>query len=85
MTQEELHDEFWLLTKGILQDAKIDTAEARIIRRWLEEHGLGDRFSFLLEKLGHKLSDGYLDRFEAKEVIDSLGFVLRELNANAGR
>ena len=28
MTKEELYQEFWLLTSGILQDSKVETVEA---------------------------------------------------------
>ena len=38
MTKQEMHDEFWLLTKSVLQDSRIDTEEARVLKRWLEEH-----------------------------------------------
>ena len=37
-TRKELSDEFWMLTKGILQDSSVDTDEARVLKRWLEEH-----------------------------------------------
>lgn len=80
MTQKELHDEFWLLTRSVLQDSRIDTAEAKVVKRWLEEHQQGDKFKFTIEKLERLLSDGYIDRFESKELIDSLGHVLQVLN-----
>lgn len=44
MTTRELHDEFWLLTKSILKDSQIDTTEARVLKRWLEEHQQDDEF-----------------------------------------
>ena len=40
-TKAELGAEFWMLTKGILQDATVDTDEASVIKRWLEEHKEG--------------------------------------------
>ena len=53
MTKQELHDEFWLLTKSVLQDSKIDVSEAMVIKRWLEEHREGNDFDFTIisEKL----------------------------------
>ena len=38
MTRKEESSEFWMLTKGILQDTRVDTDEALVIKRWLEEH-----------------------------------------------
>ena len=35
-TKAELGSEFWMLTKGILQDGTVDTDEASVIKRWLE-------------------------------------------------
>ena len=81
MTQTELHDEFWLLTKSVLQDSRIDTAEAKVLKRWLEEHQREGEFNSLIEKLAHILADGYVDRFESKEIIDLLGYALVRLNA----
>lgn len=95
MTQKEMHDEFWLLTKSILQDSRIDTEEARVLKRWLEEHqqdgsavptaklepGSTRPFDFAIEKLTRFLADGYVDRFESAELIDVLGHTLRKLNA----
>ena len=82
MTAKELHDEFWLLTKGMLQDSQLDTLEAKVVKRWLEEHQRGDEFKAAIEKLDKFLVDGYIDRFESKELISSLGVTLRALNAN---
>ena len=76
MTQKELHDEFWLLTKSVLQDSRIDTDEARVLKRWLEEHQRGNEFDYVIGKLNRFLDDGYVDRFESKEVIDALGHAL---------
>ena len=83
MTQKELHDEFLLLTKGVLQDSRIDTDEATVIKRWLEEHQRMDEFKFTIDKLGRFLADGYVDRFESKELIDSLGQTLLQLHGTA--
>ena len=38
MTRKEESDEFWMLTKGILQDTRVDAEEALVVKRWLEEH-----------------------------------------------
>ena len=81
MTKKELHDEFWLLTKGILQDSKVDTMEAAVVKRWLEEHQTGNEFELLIGKLSKMLSDTYIDRFESKEIIDLLGYTLKQLRA----
>ena len=78
-TDEELGKEFWMLTKGVLQDSTVDTDEARVIKRWLEEHSDGRRFETIVAKLEKFLSDGYIDRFEAKSLVDSIGSVLRIL------
>ena len=82
MTKKELHDEFWLLTKSVLEDSRIDTDEARVIKRWMEEHREGNSFDFFIEKLNGFLSDGYVDRFESTKVIEALGSVLRQLRAS---
>ena len=79
-TQKELHDEFWLLTKGVLQDSRIDAVEAKVLKRWLEEHQRGNEFNNVIGKLNLILGDGYVDRFESKEVIDALGHALVQLN-----
>ncbi len=78
-TKAELAEEFWMLTKGILQDATVDTDEARVIKRWLEEHQTESEFSLLIARLDKFLNDGYIDRFESKTLIDSLGGILRSL------
>ena len=80
MTQKELHDEFWLLTKGMLQDSRLDTAEANVVKRWLEEHQCGDEFATVIEKLDGFLKDGFIDQFESRQLVNSLGSVLRALN-----
>lgn len=81
MTKKEEHDEFWLLTRSVLQDSQIDTEEARVLKRWLEEHQRDTEFNYVIEKLNRILADGYVDRFESKEVIDTLGHTLSQLNA----
>lgn len=79
LTAKEKSAEFWMLTKGILQDSKVDTDEAAVIKRWLEEHRIGDEFNRTIEKLDAFLKDGYIDRFESKNMIDSIGSVLATL------
>ena len=83
MTTQELHDEFWLLTKSILQDSRIDTAEARVLKRWLEEHQQGDEFAVAIGKVSRILEDGYVDRFESNEAITALGDVLVRFSASS--
>lgn len=78
-TNKELASEFWMLTKGMLQDCTIDTEEAVVLKRWLEEHGLQETFSPLLDRLVRFLADGYIDRFESKRLVDSFGSVLARL------
>ena len=80
MTQKELHDEFWLLTRGILQDSTVDTGEAKVIKRWLEEHQSNGEFNELVKKLSGILDDGYVDRFESTTIINMLGRTLAQLN-----
>ena len=80
MTKEELRAEFWLLTKGMLQDARVDADEARVVKRWLEEHGEGDEYSLLIKKLDGFLTDGYIDPRESAALADSLGRVLSRLS-----
>ena len=79
LTAKEMSAEFWMLTKGILQDSKVDTEEAAVIKRWLEEHRRGDEFARTIEKLEGFMRDGYIDRFESKSLIDSIGSVLATL------
>lgn len=83
MTRQEEAAEFWLLTQGVLQDARVDTEEARVIKRWLEEHQKGDEFARLILRLDKFLMDGIVDRFEARDIIDSIGFILRTLRTSA--
>ena len=84
MTKKEMHDEFWLLTKSVLEDSRIDTDEARVLKRWLEEHQQNGEFSFAIGKLAGILSDGYVDQFESREIINSLGHILSLLNVKEG-
>ena len=77
MTPQQERDEFWLLSKGILQDSKIDTDEARVIRCWLAEHNHNGTYDFALAKLDRQLSDGWIDRYESTAIIDAIGQVLR--------
>lgn len=78
-TKQEMGAEFWMLTKGILQDSTVDTDEAAVIKRWLEEHKTGTEFDRVIAKLDKFLTDGYIDRFESQELINSIGTVLRTL------
>ena len=78
-TKTELGAEFWMLTKGILQDATVDTDEASVIKRWLEEHKEGAEFDLVINRLNKFLTDGYIDRFESKQLIDTIGTILRTL------
>lgn len=80
MTQKELHDEFWLLTKGVLQDSRIDTAEARVLKRWFEEHQGFCRFDDEVAMLAEFISDGYVGRAEAPEVLNMISRILFQLN-----
>ncbi len=81
MTRKELHDEFWLLTRGVLQDdSKVDTEEAKVIKKWLEEHQRDGEFNKLIEKLAGFLTDGYVDRFESAAITNMLGRALMQLN-----
>lgn len=79
MTKEELYQEFWLLTSGILQDLKVETVEAKVVKRWLEEHADAGDFSLVLKKLDRFLTDGYIDRYESQDLCTSIGTVLRIL------
>ena len=78
-TKQEQGAEFWMLTKGILQDSSVDTDEARVITRWLEEHKDGSEFDLTIGKLDKFLVDGYIDRFESKSLMDTIGSILRQL------
>ena len=76
MTREEERAEFWLLTKGILQDSVIDAQEARVVKRWLEEHQQGDEFAMMISRLDSFLADGYIDPRESSRIADSIGRIL---------
>lgn len=78
-TRAELAAEFWMLTKGILQDATVDTSEANVLKRWLEEHQTGDEYKMLIERLTGFLADGYIDPYESKRLLDSFGNILSQL------
>ena len=78
-SRQELGEEFWMLTKGILQDSSVDTDEARVLKRWLEEHKEGAEFDTIIGKLDKFLTDGYIDRFESKSLLDTIGSILRLL------
>ena len=80
-TKKELGAEFWMLTKGILQDSNVDTDEAGVIKRWLEEHREGTEFDLVIARLNKFLQDGYIDRFESKTLIDTIGTILRQLRS----
>ncbi len=79
LTKEEGSREFWMLTKGILQDSRVDREEAMVIKRWLEEHRSGEEFDRLIAKLDGFLADGYIDRFESASLIEMIGSVLARL------
>ena len=81
-TRQEEAAEFWQLTKGILQDARVDTDEAQVIKRWLEEHKTDDSFDRVIAKLAKFLEDGYIDRFESQELCNSIGSILRLLKSS---
>lgn len=78
-TNAELGAEFWMLTKGILQDSTVDTEEAGVIKHWLEEHKEGHEFDLAIARLNKFLVDGFIDRFESRTLIDTIGAVLRTL------
>ena len=83
MTRQEECNEFWMLTKGILQDARVDTEEATVIKRWLEEHQHDGEFAHAIETLDKFLKDRYIDRFESKSLCDMIGNVLTMLRRAA--
>ena len=83
MTRKEESNEFWMLTKGILQDTRVDTEEALVIKRWLEEHRRDGEFAHEIELLGKFLTDRYIDRFESKNLCDMIGSVLTKLRQAA--
>lgn len=80
-TGKELGAEFWLLTKGVLQDSKIDTDEAVVIRHWLEEHQADGEFAFIISMLDRFLADGFISPQESSRLMDTFGRVLSILRA----
>lgn len=76
LTKEELREEFWLLTKGVLLDSQVDITEARVIKRWLDEHDDEGKFAFVRSKLEKFLEDKIIDRRESAAIAESLGRVL---------
>ena len=80
MTREEERAELWLLTKGILQDSTVDANEARVVKRWLEEHQRDREFSALISRLDAFLADGYIDPRESATIADSIGRTLATLS-----
>lgn len=78
-TATELADEFWMLTKGILQDGTVDTSEANVLKRWLEEHQKTDEYDLIIRRLTGFLADGYIDPHESKRLLDSFGSILAQL------
>lgn len=79
MTKEEERAEFWMLTKGILQDSTVDANEARVVKRWLEEHQQAGEFAMLISRLDGFLADGYIDPRESKSIADSIGRALASM------
>lgn len=83
MTKQELSSEFWLLTVGVLQDARVDLEEAKVIKRWLEEHREAGDFGSLIEKLDGYLSDGFIDPNESARITSMIGMTLRMLRSQS--
>ena len=81
MTRDEERDEFWMLTKGILQDSKVDASEANVVKRWLEEHQKAGEFAMLISRLDSFLADGFIDPRESKSIADSIGRALASMRA----
>ena len=79
MTIEEERDEFWMLTTGILQDSRIDAKEARVVKRWLEEHSRGGEHAMLIARLDGFLADGYIDPRESEAIANSIGRTLANM------
>ena len=79
MTREEEANEFWLLTLAILEDSRVETSEAKVVLRWIQEHQRADEFAPQLVKLQKFMNDGYIDRFESQDIILSISSVLRRL------
>jgi len=81
MTKEEERAEFWLLTQGILQDSKVDASEARVVKRWLEEHQKDGEYASLIYRLESFLADGYIDPRESSSIAYSIGRALASMKA----
>ena len=79
LTREEMREEFWLLTKGILQDSRVDFDEARVIKRWIEEHDSKGEFSLVRSKLEKFLEDRIIDPRESAVIAETIGRVLSML------
>jgi len=79
LTREEMREEFWLLTKGILQDGRVDFDEARVIKRWIEEHDSKGEFSLVRSKLEKFLEDRIIDPRESAVIAETIGRVLSML------
>jgi len=78
-TKQELGAELWMLTKGMLQDSRIDTDEARVIKRWLEEHKDGTAFDANIAILDRFLADGFIAPYESQQLVENLGHLLAVL------
>ena len=78
-TKNELAAELWMLTKGMLQDSRIDTDEARVVKRWLEEHKDGTSFDGAIAKLDRFLADGFIAPYESQQLTEALGHLLAGL------
>ncbi|MBP5790715.1 MAG: hypothetical protein J6W80_00445 [Kiritimatiellae bacterium] len=79
MTIEEERAELWLLAKGILQDSRVDADEAKVIKRWLEEHQKDGEFAMLISRLDAFLADGLIDPRESAAIADSIGRTLANM------
>ena len=79
LTRDEMREEFWLLTKGILQDGKVDFDEARVIKRWLEEHDASGEFALVRSRLEKYLEDRLIDPRESAVIAETIGRVLSML------
>ena len=78
-TKLELGAELWMLTKGMLQDSRIDADEARVIKRWLEEHKEGTAFDSTIACLDRFLADGFISPYESQSLTENLGNILAKL------
>ena len=78
-TKQELGAELWLLTKGVLQDSRIDADEARVLKRWMEEHLEGAARDANVAILDRFLADGFIAPYESQRLTENLGSVLATL------